>query len=167
MPGVGTVAALADSGLYAAQGDYVDAGLSLMGVISGGELLGKAGEALHGAAEVAEAGADVVKAGEQAEHVVATGEKIEQGVTEGEKALDGAEAVESDASNAEDFASCPTHSFSSDTQVATPGGSEAISSLKVGDQVQAYDPKTGVTGPHHPKALSWRGVGSESCRRRR
>jgi RHS repeat-associated protein len=167
VPGVGTVAALADSGLYAAQGDYVDAGLSLMGVIPGGELLGKAGEALHGAAEVAEVGADVVKAGEQAEHVVTTGEKIEQGVTEGEKALDGAEAVESDASNAEDFASCPTHSFSSDTQVATPGGSEAISSLKVGDQVQAYDPKTGVTGPHHPKALSWRGVGSESCRRRR
>ena len=109
VPGVGTVAALADSGLYAAQGDYVDAGLSLMGVIPGGELLGKAGEALHGAAEVAEAGADVVKAGEQAEHVVATGEKIEQGVTEGEKALDGAEAAESDASKAEDFASGPTY----------------------------------------------------------
>jgi len=65
VPGVGTVAPWRTRVYNAAQGDYVDAGLSLMGVIPGGELLGKAGEALHGAAEVAEVGADVVKAGDK------------------------------------------------------------------------------------------------------
>jgi RHS repeat-associated protein len=36
-------------------------------------------------------------------------------------------------------------SFSADTPVATPTGEEAISSLKVGDQVLAYDPQTHQT----------------------
>jgi RHS repeat-associated protein len=36
-------------------------------------------------------------------------------------------------------------SFSSDTLVATPQGEEAISTLKVGDQVLAYDPQTNQT----------------------
>jgi RHS repeat-associated protein len=38
---------------------------------------------------------------------------------------------------------CTGLSFSADTQVATPNGEQTISSLKVGDQVQAYDPPTG------------------------
>jgi len=36
-------------------------------------------------------------------------------------------------------------SFSADTPVATPSGERAIGSLKVGDQVTAYDPGTGTT----------------------
>jgi hypothetical protein len=36
-------------------------------------------------------------------------------------------------------------SFSSDTRVATPDGGRAIGTLKVGDKVIAYDPKTGKT----------------------
>lgn len=36
-------------------------------------------------------------------------------------------------------------SFAAETAVATPDGSHAIGSLKVGDQVEAYDPQTGAT----------------------
>jgi RHS repeat-associated protein len=44
-------------------------------------------------------------------------------------------------------------SFTSGTLVATVRGSTAISSLRVGDAVLAYDPKTGVTGPHAVTAV--------------
>ena len=44
-------------------------------------------------------------------------------------------------------------SFTPDTQVATAAGSTAIASLRVGDTVQAYDPKTGETGPHTVSAV--------------
>ena len=36
-------------------------------------------------------------------------------------------------------------SFSADTPVATPGGKTPIASVRPGDEVQAYDPKTGET----------------------
>jgi RHS repeat-associated protein len=39
-------------------------------------------------------------------------------------------------------------SFTPDTPVATTSGFVAIASLRVGDQVMAYDPKTGETTPH-------------------
>ena len=38
-------------------------------------------------------------------------------------------------------------SFSADTPVATPTGSKPIASIKVGDQVIAYDPRTGKVSP--------------------
>ena len=44
-------------------------------------------------------------------------------------------------------------SFSASTAVATPSGSTAISSLRVGDTVMAYDPKTGETRPHTVSAV--------------
>jgi hypothetical protein len=42
---------------------------------------------------------------------------------------------------------------SSDTLVATPTGKTAISEIRVGDTVEAYDPRTGVTGPHTVTAV--------------
>jgi hypothetical protein len=69
----------------------------------------------------------------------------------GSAAAEGAEtAAEDDAFGALGKAGC---SFSPDTQVATLGGGIAIASLKVGDSVQAYDPKTGETGPHQVTAV--------------
>ena len=44
-------------------------------------------------------------------------------------------------------------SFTPDTKVATSTGKTAISALKVGDTVLAYDPKTGETGPHTVSAV--------------
>jgi hypothetical protein len=44
-------------------------------------------------------------------------------------------------------------SFTPDTLVATAAGSIAIASLKVGDTVMAYDPKTGQTGSHTVTAV--------------
>jgi hypothetical protein len=44
---------------------------------------------------------------------------------------------------------CATgESFSADTSVATSSSATAISDLKPGDQVMAYDPRTGETAPH-------------------
>jgi hypothetical protein len=40
------------------------------------------------------------------------------------------------------------NSFAPDTAVATAAGSVAIASLAVGDEVTAYDPASGETGPH-------------------
>jgi len=45
-------------------------------------------------------------------------------------------------------------SFSADTPVATATGRTAIASIRVGDTVEAYDPKTGETGPHEVTAVS-------------
>ena len=54
-----------------------------------------------------------------------------------------ADSAASDAgSDAGDAATTCANSFSADTQVATDKGEQAISSLKVGDKVLAYDPKT-------------------------
>jgi hypothetical protein len=48
----------------------------------------------------------------------------------------------------------PACSFSADTAVSIAAGSTAISSIKVGDTVQAYDPNTGETGPHTVTAVT-------------
>jgi hypothetical protein len=44
-------------------------------------------------------------------------------------------------------------SFTPTTTVATTSGAVAIAAIKVGDTVMAYDPKTGVTGPHRVSAV--------------
>jgi RHS repeat-associated protein len=49
--------------------------------------------------------------------------------------------------------SCPGMSFSPDTTVATRAGPIPISNLHVGDQVLAYDPKTGETKAHTVDAV--------------
>jgi RHS repeat-associated protein len=49
-----------------------------------------------------------------------------------------------DAAGADMASACPL-SFAPGTPVATPKGEKPIASLKVGDQVVAYDPKTGKT----------------------
>jgi len=49
---------------------------------------------------------------------------------------------------------CATgESFSADTSVATSSSATAISDLKPGDQVMAYDPRTGETAPHTVTAV--------------
>jgi RHS repeat-associated protein len=67
----------------------------------------------------------------------------------GEHALegDGARVLEGDGvqSLPGDAGGCGGLSFSSDTLVATPTGEQAVGTLKVGDQVLAYDPQTGQT----------------------
>jgi RHS repeat-associated protein len=65
---------------------------------------------------------------------------------------------ESDVPEDDQGASCPVGvgglSFSADTTVATAAGTGvAISSLRVGDKVEAYDPKSGVTAAHTVDAV--------------
>jgi hypothetical protein len=57
-------------------------------------------------------------------------------------ATDAADSAEQDAASAAEGAACGL-SFSADTQVATPSGERPISSLQVGDAVDAYDAATG------------------------
>jgi hypothetical protein len=51
VPGIGGLAALADAGLYAFEGDYMSAALALTGLIPGGRIAGMAGSALKSAAK--------------------------------------------------------------------------------------------------------------------
>jgi len=50
-------------------------------------------------------------------------------------------------------ANYPTLATLGDTQVKTSAGETAISDLKVGDTVEAYDPRTGETGAHQVLAV--------------
>ena len=102
MPVVGSVAAVADAGLYAYEGDDLDAAMSLMGAIPGGEILGKAAEAAHGAAEAFEVGADVAKVGEHvaeaAEDTAKVADDVVKAGEDSEEALSGAEKADQDVS---------------------------------------------------------------------
>ena len=158
MPVVGSVAAVADAGLYAYEGDDLDAAMSLIGAIPGGEILGKAAEAAHGAAEAFEVGADVAKVGEHvaeaAEDTARVADDVVKAGEDSEEALTSAEKADQDVSEVEQGESCENLSFTPDTTVASgPGVSVAISALKVGEQVLAYDPKTGITALHSVDAV--------------
>jgi len=75
----------------------------------------------------------------------------------GSAATEGAEVAAEDAAQegglAASLARCGGLSFSADTQVKTPGGETAIADLKIGDTVEAYDPKNGETGHHQVTAV--------------
>jgi hypothetical protein len=65
----------------------------------------------------------------------------------------GADALADGGADLEAGAVNPACSFKATTTVATPSGAIAIANLKVGDQVLAYDTKTGQTGPHTVEAV--------------
>jgi len=71
IPLVGAAAAVADAGLYAYEGDYLAASLSMLAVVPGGEILGDA--------------AKLARGGEKAVNVVNDVEKIEKVATDLEK----------------------------------------------------------------------------------
>ena len=148
IPVIGSAAAIADAGLYMYEGDYLSASLSLLAVIPGGELLGEAGKLAEGAEDLDKA-ANVINDVDKADQVANDLDKVENVVTDANKVDEGA----SDADKLENATnSCPL-SFTPDTKVATAAGKKAISSLKVGDTVEAYDPRTGVTAPHTVSAV--------------
>jgi RHS repeat-associated protein len=151
VPGLNVGASLLDAGLYAAEGDYMSAGLSLAGAIPGGALLKYGGRMLRAGADI-EKGVKIAGDVEKADRLITDAEKAQAVIRDGEKAekiaADG-EKAEKEASKLEDAAACVVrHSFSPDTAVETPDSSRAIAGLKIGDTVEAYDPRTGVTGPH-------------------
>jgi hypothetical protein len=145
IPGVGAVAALADAGLYVMAGDYGTAAMALAGAIPGGALVkmgGKAARTLVGADKAVNLAADVNKA---------------------ERAFSGAEKFENVAGDvagargaigrAERVGQACGLSFSPDTAVKTTTGEVAVSELRPGDTVLAYDPRTGETAAHTVTAV--------------
>ena len=63
-------------------------------------------------------------------------------------AADAGEAAGFGTSKVKGMIDACAHSFGPTTSVAVSSGKVAIADLKVGDQVMAYDPKTGETAPH-------------------
>lgn len=85
IPVVGTGASLVDAGIYAAQGDYVDAGISALGAVP---VVGEAADVVKAArvvddgvklARAGEEGAQLARAGEEGAQLVKTGDELAQG----------------------------------------------------------------------------------------
>ncbi|MFD4655785.1 SpvB/TcaC N-terminal domain-containing protein [Kitasatospora sp. NPDC058444] len=128
VPVVGEVGDLANAGWYAAEGDYVNAGLSAASAIPG------AGYAAN-AAKYGNKALDAAKAAKNADNAVDAAKTA--------KAADNAPAPK-----AETPSSCNTNSFTGDTPVLMADGtSKHIDGIAIGDQVIATDPETGESGP--------------------
>ncbi|MGW2052817.1 golvesin C-terminal-like domain-containing protein [Streptomyces sp. NPDC001840] len=138
VPVVGEVADVANGIWYAAEGNYVDAALSMTSAIP---LVGY--------------GATAVKAGRYAKKGIDaadTANDARKAANGAEGAVDAAnDARKADAPTAKkpeqpDAKSCKTNSFLPGTKVVLADGSaQNIESLDVGDQVVATDPETGDT----------------------
>lgn len=64
VPVAGSAFALADATLYTAEGDYLDASLSMLAVVPGGELLSDGAKLARGGEKALTAGEDVARLGE-------------------------------------------------------------------------------------------------------
>jgi RHS repeat-associated protein len=128
VPLIGEPADLLNAGIYAAEGDIVNAGLSAASAIPlAGNVIGAGKLALK-------YGDDVV--GFAASHVD--------------------EAASIGAKQADEVTSCAVkslNSFSPDTAVTTPEGAVAISDIEVGDEVETVDPNTGAVGDYRVTAV--------------
>jgi hypothetical protein len=103
IPIVGTAAAVADAGLYAYEGDYLAASLSMLAVVPGGQILGDAAKLARGG----EKAVNVVNDVEKIEKVATDLEKVGQTASGAEKAgrsLDGVVYLRRDTTGAlEDY----------------------------------------------------------------
>jgi hypothetical protein len=125
IPGVGVAFDVANAGLYASEGDWANAGLSLTSAVPVvGDAVGAGKFALKHADEVA----DIVTHADEAAEVAGGGIHW----------LD----------NAADAGASCLHSFSADTAVATPSGSVQIADIDVGETVTARDPGSGQVADH-------------------
>jgi tetrahydromethanopterin S-methyltransferase subunit B len=139
--------------------------MSLLAIIPGGELAAGAGELAQGAEETVTVAREGMEIAEDVDEVATAGEQVASAVDETEQVASDTEQTASDTEQAAQDSSesddsgcntcpCGGQSFTPDTTVAMADGSkEAISSLKVGDSVLAYDPKTGVTAAHTVTAV--------------
>ncbi|WP_449480079.1 SpvB/TcaC N-terminal domain-containing protein [Streptomyces avidinii] len=133
VPVVGEVADLGNAGWYAAEGDYVNAGLSAASAIPG------AGYAAN-AAKYGNRALDAAQAAKNANNA-ADGAKTA-------KAADSAPVPKA----ADTPAGC--NSFTADTPVLmSDGAHKPIAQVRVGDEVFATDPVTGENGPRTVTAL--------------
>lgn len=81
-----------------------------------------------------------ITAASDAEKLVTAASDAEKTITAADEAVSAAKQGVTDLAG---VCSGARLSFSADTLVATPSGERAIGTLKVGDQVTAYDPTTG------------------------
>ncbi|MER5179468.1 DNRLRE domain-containing protein [Streptomyces sp. NPDC002896] len=141
VPVVGEVADVANGIWYAAEGNYVDAALSLTSAIplvGYGATAVKAGKYAKKGIEAADAANDARKAANRTEDAV-------DAANDARKA-DAPDAPTTKSPDQPDPKACKTNSFLPGTQVVLADGSTAdIEKLKVGDQVVATDPETGDT----------------------
>jgi RHS repeat-associated protein len=143
VPVIGEIADGANAIWYAAEGNWVDAGLSAAGMIpfAGGAVTGA-----RLASKTAKA-VDTIADGAKAADNVADGAKAADNVADGAKAADNGPSgagTKTDAPKKE--AACPANSFVPGTKVVMADGSKKnIEDLKVGEEVLATDPETGDT----------------------
>ncbi|MFF9243971.1 DNRLRE domain-containing protein [Streptomyces sp. NPDC014776] len=138
VPVVGEVADVANGIWYAAEGNYVDAALSLTSAIplvGYGATAVKAGKYAKKGLEAADTANDVRKAANRTEDAVDAANDARK-----------VDAPTTKSPDKPDAKTCKTNSFLPGTQVVLADGSTtAIEKLKVGDQVVATDPETGDT----------------------
>jgi RHS repeat-associated protein len=77
VPVIGSVAALADAGLYLSEGDYTSAALSMLAVIPGGAIIGKATELARGISE-ADKAINLINDANKVERLISDADKVEQ-----------------------------------------------------------------------------------------
>ncbi|WMX44034.1 SpvB/TcaC N-terminal domain-containing protein [Streptomyces roseicoloratus] len=124
VPVVGEAADLTNAGWYAAEGDYVNAGLSAAAAIPGAGYAANAAKYGNRALDATQAAKNATNATDAAKTV---------------KAADDAPAPTP--------ASCTTNSFTPDTPVLMADGThKPISEVRLGDEVMATDPETGEAG---------------------
>ncbi|MGA4979370.1 SpvB/TcaC N-terminal domain-containing protein [Streptomyces cinereoruber] len=140
VPVVGEAADLANAGWYAAEGDYVNAGLSAASAIPGAGYAANAAKYGNKALDATQAAKTANNAGDAA----TTAKAAETAPVP--KAADSPPAPKPADSGA---GSCGTgNSFTPDTRVVMADGNDkAIEEVRVGDEVTATDPVTGETGP--------------------
>ncbi|MGO4636435.1 SpvB/TcaC N-terminal domain-containing protein [Streptomyces sp. 2RAF24] len=150
VPVVGEVGDLANAGWYAAEGDYVNAGLSAASAIPGAGYAANAAKYGNKALDAAQAAktannaADASKAAKAADTPPVP------------KAADSPPAPKpADSGAGSGTGGCGTgNSFTPDTKVLmADGGQKPIAEVRVGDEVTATDPVTGETGPRTVTAL--------------
>lgn len=134
VPVVGEVGDLANAGWYAAEGDYVNAGLSAASAIPG------AGYAAN-AAKYGNHALDAAQAAKNANNATDAAKTTKAGDT-------------APAPKPADSPGGGCNSFTGDTPVLMADGShKAIDQVRVGDEVIANDPVTGKAGPRVVTAL--------------
>lgn len=136
VPGVGAIADVANAALYALEGDWKNAAISLAGAAFDGAT------ALRGALNSVDVMSDVTR-------VANNIGDIDRAVDGLDAAADARRAVENATPRLPDTPNaCKVNSFAPDTEVLMADGSiRPISLIAVGDIVLATDPETGEQGP--------------------
>ncbi|MDX2564918.1 SpvB/TcaC N-terminal domain-containing protein [Streptomyces sp. TX20-6-3] len=155
VPVVGEVGDLANAGWYAAEGDYVNAGLSAASAIPGAGYAANAAKYGNKALDAAQAAKTAGNAGDAAATAKAADTAPVPKAADSPAAPKPADSGPAPKAADTGGGGCGTgNSFTPDTRVVMADGThKPIGRVRIGDTVTATDPVTGETGPRTVTAL--------------